>query len=161
LQRYPRVEVSLIGTELRGYGTEEIVYADFEPSVRHRVKVIPFFQHETLPSLLRGHHIKLFPTLAEGFGKALVEAMACGLAAITTPTPGPSDIVTDGHDALVIPIRNTQAIESALERLIVDRTLLNQLRTNAYATAQRYSWRTIAQARLGIYEKALAAKRLN
>jgi glycosyltransferase involved in cell wall biosynthesis len=161
LKRYSNVKVSLIGTEFSIFGAKETVYADFDPSVRDRVNVIPFFQHETLPSLLKGHHIKLFPTLAEGFGKALVEAMACGLTAVTTPTPGPSDIVTDGHDALVIPIRDTQAIESALERLIVDRVLLNQLRTKAYATAQKYSWRTIAQARLDVYEKTLAEKRLN
>jgi glycosyltransferase involved in cell wall biosynthesis len=158
LKRYSNVEVSLLGTELRGFGTPEAVYADFDPSVHGRVKVIPFFKHENLPDLLRDYHIKLFPTLAEGFGKALIEAMACGLAPITTPTPGPSDIVQDGHDAIIVPVRDTQAIERALERLITDRVYLDKLRSNAYATAQKYSWRCIAQNRLSVYEKALSEK---
>jgi glycosyltransferase involved in cell wall biosynthesis len=158
LKRHKNVQMSFVGTELNGHGVESAVYAEIEESIRDRVRVIPYYKHEDLPALLKGHHIKLFPTLSEGFGKALVEAMACGLAPITTPTPGPLDVVQSGHDALVIPVRDAQAIEDALERLISDRTTLDQLRRNAYATAQRYSWKNIAQQRLNTYEKALAQK---
>ncbi|NEQ71143.1 MAG: glycosyltransferase family 4 protein, partial [Symploca sp. SIO2D2] len=135
------------------------VYEDFDPAVRDRIKVVPRFSHEKLPTLLKGHQIKLFPPLSEGFGKALVEAMACGLAPITTATSGPMEVVRDGHDAIVIPTRDSGAIEQALERLITNRPYLEQLRQNAYATAQRYSWSRIAQDRLGVYEAALRQKR--
>lgn len=150
LQRYPQVEVSFFGTEC----PEALVYADFDPSVHDRVRVIPRYAHETLPSLLKGHQIKLFPTISEGFGVALVEAMACGLAPITTATPGPLEIVRDGQDAIVIPCRESAAIEQALERLINDRTYLETLRRQAYQTAQSYSWSRIAQQNLALYEKA-------
>jgi glycosyltransferase involved in cell wall biosynthesis len=76
---------------------------------------------------------------------ALPEAMACGLAPVTTATPGAMEIVRDGHDAIMIPPRDSQAIEQALERLISDRPYLERLRRNAYATAQRYSWTRIAR----------------
>jgi glycosyltransferase involved in cell wall biosynthesis len=160
LAKYDNVRVSLLGTEPPTVGGGEAlkVQADFDPAVRDRVTVIPYFVHKTLPDLLKDHQINLFPTLSEGFGKTLIEAMACGLAPITTPAPGPMDIVQDGHDAIVVPLRDTQAIEQALERLITDRAYLDQLRRNAYATAQKYSWQRIAQERLTVYEKELAKR---
>lgn len=155
LARYPQVKVSFLGTGC----SEAEVHADFEPAVRDRIRVVPRYQHENLPELLRGHHIKLFPTFSEGFGLALIEAMACGLAPITTTTPGPMEIVNDGHDGIFIPSRDSQAIKNALERLITDRPYLEKLRRNACATAQKYSWHRIARDNLTFYEAALAQKR--
>ena len=124
--------------------------------MRDRVKVVPYYANNTLPTLLKGHHIKLFPTISEGFGVALIEAMACGLAPITTDTPGPLEIVQNGKDAIVIPCRDSGAIEQALEGLIGDRERLDQLRRNAYKTAQTYQWSRVAQDNLRCYEKALS-----
>lgn len=108
--------------------------------------------------LLKGHHIKLLPSLSEGFGKALVEAMACGLAPVTTNVAGPMEVVRDGHDAIVVPTHNQEAIEQALDQLLTDRIYLERLRQNAYATAQQFSWLHIAQARLTCYEEAIQKK---
>ena len=155
LARYPQVKVSFLGTGC----SEAEVHADFEPAVRDRIRVIPRFSHEALPDLLRGHHIKLFPTLSDGFGLALIEAMACGLAPVTTTTPGPMEIVSDGHNGILVPSRDSQAIEQALERLILDRPYLDRLRRNAYATAQNYTWERIARDNLAFYEEALFQKR--
>lgn len=156
LKRYPNVEVSFIGTgftELEA--PEQLVYSDFESEYHPRIRVIPQYQHEHLPTLLKDHHIDVFPSLSEGFGKALIEAMACGLAPITTDADGPMEIVRNNHDALVVPKRDSAAIENALERLITHQTLLHTIRANAYETAQQYSWSAIAKRRLELYEKAL------
>ena len=155
LARYPQVKVSFLGTGC----SEAEVHADFELAVCDRIRVIPRYSHEALPDLLRGHHIKLFPTLSDGFGLALIEAMACGLAPVTTTTPGPMEIVSDGHNGILVPSRDSQAIEQALERLILDRPYLDRLRRNAYATAQNYSWERIASDNLAFYEEALFQKR--
>lgn len=158
LQRYPQVQVTFLGTQCHECQDVAQVYADYDPKLHDRIQVIPRYRHDLLPSLLEGHHIKLFTPLSEGFGKALVEAMACGLAPITTSAPGPMEVVRDGHDAIVIPPRDSEAIEQALERLIGDRPYLEQLRRQAYATAQKYSWKRIAQDRLAAYQKALQSK---
>lgn len=155
LARYPQVKVSFLGTGC----SEAEVYGDFEPAVRDRILVIPRYSHETLPTLLKGHQIKLFPSLSEGFSLALPEAMACGLAPVATAIPGQMEIVQDGHDAILIQVRDSHAIEQALERLITDRPYLEQLRRNAYATAQRYSWERIARDNLALYEEALSQRR--
>lgn len=156
LKKYPNVEVSFIGTgfsELEN--PEKLVYEDFEPIFHPRLKVIPNYPHETLPQLLKDHHLNVFASLSEGFGKALVESMACGLAPITTDADGPMEIVQADHDALVIPKRDTQAIEDAIEKLIHNRGLLQKIRENAYNTAQNYSWRAVAEERLANYQDVL------
>ncbi len=157
LARYPQVRVSFLGTQCQECPDAEQVYADFEPKVRDRLQVVPRYEHHTLPTLLKGHHIKLFPSTSEGFGMALVEAMACSLAPVTTATPGPMEIVRDGHDAIVIPPRDTEAIEQALERLINDHSYLERLRRNAHATAQKYSWKSIARDTLTSYQQAFCS----
>ena len=155
LARYPQVEVSFMGTGC----PEAQVYEDFEPSIRDRIRVVPRYQHDTLPELLRGHHIKLFPTLSEGFSVALMDAIACGLAPVTTTTPGPMEVVRDGDNGILVPPRDSEAIVQALERLITDRPYLEKLRRNAYATAQKYSWQRNARDNLILYKAALSQKR--
>jgi glycosyltransferase involved in cell wall biosynthesis len=149
LTRYPQVKVSFLGTGC----PESQVYADFAPHMRDRIQVVSQYNHEFLPSLLQGHQIKLLPSLSEGFSLALTEAMACGLAPVTTATPGPIEIVRDGDNGILCPVRNSQAIEQALERLITDRTYLESLRRNARATAQNYSWSCVARKNLSFYEE--------
>lgn len=156
LARYPQVQVTLLGTQCFECPEAAQVYADFDPGVRDRIQVIPRFSNEKLPELLKGHQIKLFPTLSEGFSVALTETMACGLAPVTTATAGPLEIVRDGENGLIIPPRDTEAIEQALERLINDREWLDQLRRNAYKTAQNYQWSRVARDNLQCYEKALS-----
>ena len=158
LLNYPEVEMSFLGTACPECNDAEEVLANFAPNIRDRIRVIPRFERETLPELLKDHQIKLFPPLSEGFGKALVEAMACGLAPVTTATGGPQDIVSDRHDGLMVTLRDSQAIEQALAELIKDRSLLNKLRQNAYNTAQKYSWQSIAKHRTYLYEQALELK---
>jgi glycosyltransferase involved in cell wall biosynthesis len=154
LSRYPNVEMSFLGT---GCSADE-VYAKCDREHWDRIKVIPRFDHQKLPELLKGHHIKLFPSLSEAFGMALIEAMACGLAPITTAAGGPLDIISDRHDGLLVPLRDSQAIEVALEKLINDRAELNRLRQNAYNKAQQYSWQSIAKNTIPLYEEALKHK---
>lgn len=151
LSRHPHVRVSFLGTLCPA----DRVLADYDPPLRARIRVVPRYLRDDLPALLEGKHIKLFPTLAEGFGLALLEAMACGLAPVVARAPGPLEFVRDGHDALVIPTHDSRAIEQALERLIADRTLLDRLRHNARATAQAYGWSRIAHQTLQLYEEFL------
>ncbi|AYB46920.1 glycosyltransferase family 4 protein [Paenibacillus lautus] len=151
LEKFPHVEVAFMGTGCE----KEKVLSDFNPKVKERVAVIPSYQHSELPRMLKGYHIKLFPTLSEGFGKTLVECMACGLAPITTDTAGPADIVTDGEDALVIPKRNVDKMVQALVSLIEDPVLLRQIRHNAYRRAQSFTWDNAARNRLDCYKRAI------
>ena len=158
LNRHQNVIVTFFGTDPPAEPpvAQQEILAKFSDDVRDRVTVVPHFTHSELPQLVKGYHIKLFPTLSEGFGKALVEAMACGLAPISTPAPGPMDVLTDQVDSIIVPFRDSQAIEDQLERLLSDLPLLDKIRRNAYETAQQYSWHSIAKQRLDVYEKEIS-----
>jgi glycosyltransferase involved in cell wall biosynthesis len=151
LKKYPMVKISFLGTGV----TEETVHADFEANVCDRVHVIPHFGRAELPNLLKGHHIKLFPSISEGFSLALPEAMACGLAPVATAIPGSVEILRDGHDSILIPACDSKAIEEALERLVRNREGLEKLRRNALITSNKYGWERIAQYQLSIYQKTI------
>ena len=149
LQRFPDVEVSFLGSMT----TKDVIMQDFDAGLASRIHVTPRYNNVDLPSLLSGHAIHLFPSLSEGFGLAVVEAMACGLAPIVTDIPGPTAIVTNDFDAVLIPPRDQAAIETAIAELITNEDKLNRIRNNAYNTAQQYSWGAIAKYNLALYEK--------
>jgi glycosyltransferase involved in cell wall biosynthesis len=87
---------------------------------------------------------------------AVVEAMACGLAPVVSRVPGPTRIIRDGHDALLVPPADAGAIVLAIERLATQPALLERLRRNAHTTAQSYGWHEVAAEQLAIYQSHLA-----
>jgi glycosyltransferase involved in cell wall biosynthesis len=152
----PAVSISFLGTLC----PPETVLTDFPTKYHPRIRVISRYRRMELIELLRGHHIKLFPTLYEGFGLSLIEAMACGLAPVVSATPGPLEIVRNGIDGLVVGPRDPSALAGALQRLIDDRSLLERLRGAAQQRARSFRWRTIAKTKLELYEQFLDHKRL-
>jgi glycosyltransferase involved in cell wall biosynthesis len=83
--------------------------------------------------------IFVFPTLSDGFGLVLLEAMAAGLPVICTPNCG--DVVRHGENGFVVPIRDALALADAVKRLVNDRRLRDDMGGRARETAARYSLR--------------------
>ena len=154
MARYSHVHVRFLGTSC----DREQVLHHFAPELRDRIEVVPAFERDALPRLLADCEIKLYPTLAEGFGKALLEAMACGLAPVSTTTPGPMSIVEPEVDGLLVPPRDSLALAEALGRLIADADLRFRFRTNAHRKAQGFSWEEVTRQRVQIYREFLDRK---
>jgi glycosyltransferase involved in cell wall biosynthesis len=154
LSRHPNVTMTFAGT---GASAEEIS-ARFPARLRERVEVVPAFDRARLPEILSGHHIHLFPSLAEGFGLGLVEAMACGLAPVTTRVGGPATLVEDGKNGLLVPPGETPRIVDSLERLLADRQLLRTLQEGARESARPFAQSRVASQTREIYEEALARR---
>lgn len=129
-------ELHIVG----GYTPGHEVYARFQHLYRHT----PHIPHKDLPSLFREADVFVFPSLVEGMGLVVLEAMACGLPVITT-THGPGDIVRDGLDGFFVPIRDSEAIANRLDQLYRDPSLREQMSRNAREQALRYSWQAYAQ----------------
>jgi glycosyltransferase involved in cell wall biosynthesis len=82
----------------------------------------------------------VFPTEDEAFGISLIEAMACGLPAVTTSTGGIRDIARDGENALVVEPGCLETLVAAMETLLDDRTLAERLGRAALRTVtERYA----------------------
>lgn len=152
--REEKISVSFIGT-----GSEtSIVLNDYLPQHHNRIRIIPKFENSNIGELLQQHHILVFPSLAEGFGIAVLEAMACGLAPIVTEIPGIADRLQHGVDSLLIPPRDSAAIEDALLRLSANRSMLIAIREAAYQRAKDFTWKSVAARQLTLYEKHRSLK---
>jgi alpha-maltose-1-phosphate synthase len=104
--------------------------------------------HRWLPSLsharvlleMRQHDVLIFPSLFEGFGLAITEAMSQGTPVITTAHTAGPDIIDDGVDGFIVPIRSAEAIAEKLGLLARDRERLRAMKISAREKAQRHSW---------------------
>ncbi|MFW6028098.1 MAG: glycosyltransferase family 4 protein [bacterium] len=74
-------------------------------------------QVEDMPAQLAQTDIAVLPSYREGLPKSLIEAAACALPLVTTDVPGCRDVVTDGEDGLIVPVRNASALAAAIRTL--------------------------------------------
>ena len=127
-----QVELTLLGAKT---GT----CAPLEEALR-RHRWIPSLPHGEVLREMARHDVLVFPSLFEGFGLVILEAMAQGLPVITTPHTAGPDIIEDGIDGFIVPIRDATAIAEKLELWVRDRTRLAAMSEAARATAARFSW---------------------
>lgn len=129
----------------RGNGTSLTLVGNFcgseEPLMRYRkiFQHIPNVPRARLADIYRRADVFVFPTLIEGLGLVVLEAMASGLPVIVTPN-GPGDIVRDGIDGFVIPIRDVDAIVDRLEYLRANPQVRNEMGRNARERALTFTW---------------------
>ncbi len=86
--------------------------------------------------------VLVLPSISEAFGLVVTEALACGLPVIVTPNVGAGDLIRDGHEGFVVPVRSSEAIADRLSLLCQDRQLLAEMSHNAQVTAEAKSWKS-------------------
>ena len=132
-------QLKLTGAELRLIGVNELPnhwLAKYEKSVRYLSSV----PHKTLNMHYSSASVFVFPSLVEGFGLVLLEAMACGIPVITTPNTAGPDIITDGVDGFIIPIRDVDAIKEKLEWCYNNPNELAEMGKAARKKAEQLTW---------------------
>jgi glycosyltransferase involved in cell wall biosynthesis len=154
IRRRPETTVAFVGTGVPG----DEVLRDFPEDVRPRIKVTSRYESAALPSLLAPYAICLFASVSEGFGKSLLEAMACGLAPVAAAAPGPASLITDDCGALV-PVGDAGALADEVIKLIDDPGRRHAYAIAAQARAQLFTWDTSARRRLEIYEELREGRR--
>lgn len=83
--------------------------------------------------------VLVLPSISDTFGLVILEAMEAGLPVITTPNTGGSDVVRDGIDGFVVPIRDPESIAEKLELLANDISLRCSMSDNARVRAAEFS----------------------
>ena len=119
----------------RGIFDENLINKSNFPVYLH--KNIP---HSELVSLLHQSHCFVLPSLVEGFGQVILEAMATGIPVIASENTIAYDIIKNGDNGFVVPIRNALAIKDALELLISNPDLSVDVGYKGYITAKKYNW---------------------
>jgi len=103
-------------------------------------RYIPPVPHYTLNQYYSSANVFVFPSLVEGFGLVLLEAMACGIPVITTPNTAGPDIITDELEGFIIPIRDSEALQEKLEWCMNNPLELRAMGQAARKKAERLTW---------------------
>ncbi len=134
----------------RGWGCAELEATLAEGRRPAHVGVLGEVPEEELAVLLRGADVVAYPSLAEGFGLPVAEALHCGRAVLTTrATPmadygGDAVLAVDGHDV--------GALRDGLRQLLGDATLRAALGAAGRRRVERLTWARAAEATHAIYQ---------
>lgn len=138
-----RDELELVIAGGRGWMYDEIYAAPEKFGVKDRVRWLGFTPDEDLPALYSLAEIFVYPSLYEGFGLPLLEALACGAAVVTATNSSLPEVAGDA--ALLIDAHDTDALADAMNRLIRDTALRTTLQMKAPEQAKKFSWKKSAE----------------
>ncbi|MEW5720363.1 MAG: glycosyltransferase family 1 protein, partial [Chloroflexota bacterium] len=114
-----------------------------------------------LPALFAACDAFVFPSLYEGFGLPPLEAMACGAPVVCSNASSLPEVVGDPSTssgqaaALLVNPREVGEIANAVERVITEHALRDELRAKGFARAARFSWERAARETLAVYESVM------
>jgi glycosyltransferase involved in cell wall biosynthesis len=117
---------------------EESVLSEFPQDLRRQITVLPRVDQTALARLYRDADVFVFPSLYEGFSRAVVEAMASRLPIITTAVGVAADALRHEESALFVPKRSAAAIVAAVRRLHADPAFAAQIGGAAAVAADEY-----------------------
>jgi len=111
-----------------------------------------------LPLLYRLADLCVFPSLNEGFGLALLEAMASGTPVLASDRGSIPEVVGDAAHLLQDPL-DDHALADAMVDLLGDQTALAQMRERGLARSRRFDWQQTAAATLALYREVAGGQR--
>jgi glycosyltransferase involved in cell wall biosynthesis len=143
-----RIPHSLVICGIKHYKTEPDFAAIDQHSLHDRVIPTGFVEEEDLPALYSMADAFVLPSLYEGFGIPLLEAMACGCP-IVTSTQGSCPEVVDGAGVLVNP-RDSADIAEGIYKVVTDREIAAGLVAKGYQRVAQFSWEKCAGETLDV-----------
>jgi glycosyltransferase involved in cell wall biosynthesis len=111
-----------------------------------------------MPEVYAQHDIFLLPSLVEGMPLVLLEAMASGLAVVTTESSGMTDLVEDGHDGLLTIPGDADSLTVAISTLSGDAKLRHKLGCAAQEKMKRFTWKLSALRHEAVFCRATGVK---
>jgi len=150
-RQLPRVTLTIAGP---GVPAEQIVRF-FGEELAARVVVRAQVPAQDMPALYGEHDVLIFPSLMEGLPNVVLEAMASGMAVVTTATCGMPDVVEDEFNGLLIQPADAVAIEQAILRLAKSEELRARLGEAARESMRRHTWERTGQQLESLFLRVL------
>jgi glycosyltransferase involved in cell wall biosynthesis len=126
-----------------------IVHAAVERDAR--IRIVDNVPKAELQRLYSTAAVLVLPSLADSWGLVVLEAMACGLPVIVSENSGSSEVVSEGVNGFVVPIRDVDAIEEKLDYLYIHSGALQQMGQAAHETVKHYTWQCYGQRLIQYY----------
>jgi glycosyltransferase involved in cell wall biosynthesis len=112
-----------------------------------------YVPQDDLPALLSGARLFVYPSLYEGFGLPVLEAMACGTPVLCSNVASLPEVAGDA--ALLVDPLDVKSIAEAMNRLLGDEGLRAQLVERGYRQVRRFSWDRCARETLAVLEVSM------
>lgn len=142
IQAFSQVNESDIELWIGGLGnrryTPQLRICAQDLGVGDRVRFLDYVPPEDLPLMLSQALAFVFPSLWEGFGLPILEAMACGTPVISSNCAAMPEVAGDA--ALLIDPYDTEALAQAMTQILKDSSLRNDLQRRGWAQVKRFSW---------------------
>ncbi|MDP2837746.1 MAG: glycosyltransferase family 1 protein [Candidatus Moranbacteria bacterium] len=122
-----------------------------EFNLEERVSLLGFVPEEDLPALYRNALFFAYPSLYEGFGLPVLEAIVMGTPVLSADTASLPEVAGDA--ALYVDATSVEAIASGMERLLWDATLRHTLQKNASHQATHFNWEHFVKQLLALLVK--------
>ncbi len=135
-----------------GWRHEPVFALARELGIAEAVRFVGFVPPEDLPLWYNAADAFVYPSLYEGFGLPLLEAMACGTPVVASETPALREVV--GNAGLIVGPRDVPALSQALLQLARAPELRNELATRGLRRAAEFSWRRTAAETAAVYRAA-------
>ncbi|MFM7367611.1 MAG: glycosyltransferase family 4 protein [Sphaerospermopsis kisseleviana] len=124
-----------------------------ELGINHLVKFLNYVPYHELPTIINQALALVFPSLWEGFGLPVLEAMACGTPVITSNISSLPEVTGDA--AILINPYNTEEITDAMQTIINDSETRKQLSEKGIKRANQFSWEKTGLATVEILQQYL------
>ena len=125
-----------------------------DSGLRDVVHLVGYAEDKDLPALYSAATVFAFPSLYEGFGFPVLEAMACGVPVVTSNLSSLPEVAGDA--ALLVDPYDVAALSDALGRIVLDSALRHRLVQAGHRQAERFTWQRAARELLNVY-KSLGA----
>lgn len=122
----------------------------------NEIKLLGEISHNKIAEYLAKADIFILPSIEEGFGVGLVEALLCKKPVIGTNSGGIPDIIKDGETGLLVPPKDQDALARAIKILLTDKKLAQHLAENGYRYVMaNFTPERVAEQMLQVYQEVL------
>ncbi len=149
-----RKSTPLVIAGMKGWLAEELQTRIRKYEDRGEVRWLGYVSAEVLPMLYSGARMLVYPSLYEGFGLPVLEAMASGIPVIASNQASLPEVA--GEAGIMVDPRDCEALRDAMLRLIEDEQEVRCRIDLGIAQAARFTWRSCAEQTLAVYKRAFA-----
>lgn len=146
-----RVQLVIVGQT--GWKVKEIPGLVQQLSLQESVRFLDYVETAELPQLYKGASLFVYPSLYEGFGLPVLEAMASGVPVITSNTSSLPEVA--GEAAIYVDPGDVQGLCTQMEKVLQDKVLQRRLSNMGQTQASDFSWRMTAEKTLQVFHKVM------
>jgi len=130
-----------------------------QKSMNKYIRFLGFQNSQQLNKLYNMASVCVLPSVIEGFGLTILEAMACGCPVIASDSGGAIDIIRHGENGYLVTYGDTSQLAALILQLIEDETLRSRFETQGKTTAiTRFTWKKMARNYIRLYESLSGMK---